>query len=463
MRLNDKKVLLINPPTRSRGLDNVVVSYPLGLAYLAAMVEDIADVYILDAKVEKKQPDDVGSFAEEFEPDIVGISNVMSSSTFAALEIAKIIRTKLPNAKIVFGGHHATFTAEELLRTGYVDIVVRGEGEETFRELVYGRKINKIKGISYITEKGSIVHNPSRPLIDNLDNLPFPARHKLKKEKYHAFGIQGDAIETSRGCPFNCSFCCVPMFHGKKWRARSPESILTEIMYLVNYYNTNNVFFIDDNFTADMKRVNDLCKMILKSRIKVNFFCQARADSIVKYPKVVENMRKAGFWLVFLGLESPFQEHLDLINKKLRETYIRKAVHILKRNDIAIWGGFIIGFPGETEEMIRKTVDFAEDLDIEIAQFTLLTPLVGSPLYEKSTNEGLLLTKDWSKYNLTEPVLLTDIAPDKLRKALSTCYKKFYLRPKYVLNTLFSKHELIRLGFIKSWRYWVKLALIGEV
>jgi radical SAM superfamily enzyme YgiQ (UPF0313 family) len=427
------------------------------------VVENTAEVQILDARAERMEVKNIIDFAAKFRPEIVGISNVVSPSTQVALSIARGIRATLPNAKIILGGHHATFTAEELLKSGYADIIVRGEGEETFKEVVIGKKMTNIKGISFVDKRGTIIHNPPRSPIENLNNLPFPARHKLKREKYHAFGIPGDAIETSRGCPFQCTFCSGPEFHGKKWRARSPESIMGEIMRLVNLHKSENIFFIDDNFTGDMKRVDRLCEMIINSGVRVNLFCQARVDSIVRHPKVVTNMKKAGFWLVFLGIESPSQQFLDRINKNIKIDQVKKAVKILKFNDIVIWGAFIVGFPGQPEEMIKRTVDFAKELDVEIAQFTLLTPLVGSQLYKESEEKGTLLTKDWTKYDLTEPVLSTNIAPQQLKKLFSNCYKKFYLRPTYIFKILLSKQKLLRLGLIKSWRYWIQLALLGNV
>ena len=461
--MKKKKVLLINPPTKSRGLDNIVSSYPLGLAYLAAVGENIAEVRILDAKADRMDIRSIVNLVARFKPDIVGISNVVSPSTQAVLAIARGIRKTLPNAKTVVGGHHATFTAEELLKSGYLDIIVRGEGEETFREIVMGKKMTDMKGISFVDKKGIIVHNAPRPPIDSLDSLPFPARHKLRREKYHAFGIPGDAIESSRGCPFQCIFCCVPEFHGKKWRARSPQSIMNEILHLVNLYKSENIFFYDDNFTADMKRVDRLCEMIVNSGVRVNLFCQARVDSIVSHPRIVTRMKKAGFWLVFLGIESPYQQLLDGINKNMKIDQIGKAVKILKFNDIAIWGAFIVGFPEQTEEMIERTIGFAKELDVEIAQFTLLTPLVGSRLYKESEEKGMLLTRDWTRYDLTETVLSTSIPPQKLKKLLSNCYKKFYLRPTYLFKILFSRQKLLRLSLIKSWRYWLQLGLLGNV
>jgi anaerobic magnesium-protoporphyrin IX monomethyl ester cyclase len=457
-----KRVLLIQPPSFSKGLDSVINAPPLGLEYLAAAIEDLTEVVILDAKTNKLNSKDILKEFNSFNPDIVGISASMAATTLSAIKTAQMIKDANPKIPVVFGGHHATFAATSLLQTDAIDIIVRGEGEVTFRKLIKNEKPQKIRGVSF-KKDGKIIHNPDRPLIQDLDKLPFPSRHLLDQSKYHAFGIPGDAIESSRGCPFKCTFCTIPQFYGKIWRARSPERVVREVEYIVENFKKENIFFVDDNFCLDMRRVAKICDLIIRRKLKTNFFSQARVDSIARNPKIVRKMKSAGFWMVFLGIESPHQQNLNTIEKGIQKKQIEIAIKLLKKNEIGIWGAFILGFPDETKEMMLETIEYAKRLDVDVAQFTFLTPLVGSELFDWCKKRKILLSEKSEYFDLTKPLIRSDLSEREMIKIFKSAYRKYYIRPTYVTKRLISRNKLIRKGIIRCWHQLLKMAILGEV
>lgn len=420
------RVLLVQPP--SPGIYEFIGLKlpPLGLAYLAAACRKHHEVSIVDLQVEEKR-----RFQEELARcDIVGIT--ATTNTFPeALKIAQ--EAKKAGRIVVMGGYHATFQDEEALQSGYVDYVVRGEGEEIFALLLNalesGAPREGIPGISFLQD-GILVRTPSPLPPQDLDALPFPARDLLRLSKYWMTQLEGEPLVnviTSRGCPFACTFCASSHFSGRKWRARSPENILRELEILYFDYGFRAVAFVDDNFTLHPERVERLCEAIERRRLRLKWWCFSRADTIVRHESLVKKMAKAGLRMVYLGLESAEKAILEDYGKQLTTEVARKAVAILRRYGVKSWGSFILGGLRETRATVQKTIDFARKIRPDIVQFSLLTPFPGTVLFEELKKERRILHFSWSLFDGAHPVVHLDaLKPQELRRLLLRAYFEAY-------------------------------------
>ncbi|MHA1269753.1 MAG: B12-binding domain-containing radical SAM protein [Candidatus Helarchaeota archaeon] len=432
-----KRILLINTNIWSDLLTDYFNVPPLGLEYLVEYVRDIADVDILDARNYRMNYKEIEKHIKKYKPDLVGINCNFTCGIDVAFETARIVKEKYDsNCLVVFGGWHSTLTAEECLKNPWVDVVVRGEGEYTFRELIQTDNFENIKGISY-KKNGVIINNQDRPLIENLDELKFPYRKNRKFKKFQMFNIPIDVIETSRGCPYSCEFCCIHIFYHHKWRGRSPINIIKELYELKKLSNIKDILIVDDNFTLDMKRVKKLCELLIKSGLNFHFICQTRVDSIVKNPNIVKLMAKAGFWLMFVGIESITEKGLKDINKKSSVLNVYKAVKILHENNIVIVGNIIIGADlHETEEDVLENINNIRKLQLDFLSYSIITPFPKTKLFEKLNKENLIVNNNWSDYNLKTPVIKTyKLSPQKLyelcrianiKAMIHRSYKKIY-------------------------------------
>ncbi|MBU4178988.1 MAG: B12-binding domain-containing radical SAM protein, partial [Actinobacteria bacterium] len=344
---------------------------PLGLMSIAAVL-DGHEVEILDMKAEKTRrkelPRRLGSV------DIVGIT-VLTPSFDSALEICRIAGEC--GALTVLGGVHPTLMPQ-VVAYPEVDIVVRGEGELTFREIADGRPLGSIPGISYVSGS-TVVHNPDRPHVD-LNTLPPPRRDLVagNKKKYKAFNQTLGALSTARGCPYRCSFCCVPKVW-KGYRELSPIEVVSEIKRMDR---TEIVSIVDDNFCQDMGRVEAICDLIIRERLNDRIFSVfSRVDSIVRYPEIVAKMARANMRVVFIGIEAATQHALDRMNKKTRIEDIYRACEILETNGILIWAGHIIGNLDDTYDDVEELIRMSNELPVDMADFTVITPYPGTDLY----------------------------------------------------------------------------------
>ena len=426
-------VLLVNPAQKIPPMDFAMTFPPVPLIDLAGMIPD-HHVEILDLKVDLLTQSELKKKVSRF--DIVALS-VLTPSTSSALKICKI--AKQNDSLTILGGAQPTLLPD-IVSNPYVDIVVRGEGEVTFREIVDGKDLSKIKGISYSSKK-KVIHNPDRPLVKDIDLLPFPRRDLLKPDKYHVFGVSLDAMDTCRGCPFKCDFCCTPQMWGQKWRGKSPERVISEIDRIDK--GKEIIFFNDDNFCHDMKRVEKICDLILEhGQDGHRYGFEARADSIVKHPEIVRKMKKANFQLVVLGIESAHQNTLNQMKKGETVEQVPKAIRILDENGIMTWGTVIIGNFNETKSDVMATIRHACNLPIDIAQFTVLTPFPGTPLHESVKDTRLLSKAKWSAYDTINPVMHTPhLSRREISNLLVTAYAMFYISPglpkryiKWILN-----------------------------
>ena len=387
------------------------------------------EVEILDAKVKNLSYKQIRKKIEKYKPDIVGISVFVSAAINICYDIAKIAKDYNQNCIVVFGGRHPTFVPEETLRVDEVDIVVRGEGELTFKELIIKGTPENVKGISY-KSNGTIIHNPDRSLI-NYSNIRFPARHLVKNNIYSMFKVRVETVETSRGCPYSCKFCTTPVINNGLWRPRPVENIISELKIISQNRRISDIFFIDDNITADTKRFERLCERIIecKKTNEINDFkfnSQIRLDALLKSPQLVKKMADAGFWMILTGIESIREKTQKNLRKGLAFDKVLKALEILHNNNIIVSGNMIIGGDlNSTEKEIRDDIKFLSKVDIEFLPFSILTPFPGSITLKELEEKNLVITKDWSKYTILTPVIKTcKLSPEKLRNLLIYSYKE---------------------------------------
>lgn len=411
-----EKILLIYPHKVRQG--ELVRPPYLGLEYLAANIEDLVkEIKIIDMQFSNN----IINIIKKFQPDLIGINWLFTSRINDIDEILKI--TSKYGIYTVAGGIVPTICPEEVLSDKRINAVIRGEGEETFRQFVIEGISEKILGLSFRNEKGSIIHNLDRPRIKNLDSLPFPARHlRNKKYKYRElyWRVPIDSLITSRGCPFKCDFCYPTKFFRHKWISRSPENVVNEIKRI----KAKLIFIWDDNFTADMKRVEKICDLLIEEGISKIYAIQARADAFSKHPHVVSKMSKAGISGVLLGLESPSFAQLEKWRKHQTIKDIKEAITILHKHKILVSSSFMVGDLYETEHDITKIYKFGKEINVDFLNIFPLTPYPGTKKYEEFKNKNLLLTTDWEKFFYTH-IVKTPITPERF-ELLRTHYDRKY-------------------------------------
>ncbi len=426
-----KKILLIVANYKTTGYDFYDSAFPpLALEYIAAYVEDILDVSILDTKAANLSLTQTRDKIAEFNPDLVGLSVPVTSAIDTVLSYAKI--AKQHGCTTVIGGWHPTLAVEQTLSSPWIDILVRGEGEFTFRELIERGTPENIKGLSY-KNNGKIIHNPDRPFLRDLNELMFPSRHLVKKYEYKIFNMNCDVIETSRGCPQGCRFCSTHVVYKRRWRARSVENVVKELENISQNKNITDVFFVDDNILVDMKRVGKLCIEIIRRKRegkinkKLKFFFQGRLDSMARYPKITKLMGIAGFWLVLVGVEATDDETLKIIDKGCKLENIKKGIEVLHDSGILVMGNVIIGANLEDRiEDVFITIKRTRELGLDLPSFTLLTPFPSTDFYKEIKEKNLLLTEDYSSYNWLNPVIKTpNLSPEALKHLLFLAF--FYI------------------------------------
>ncbi|MEA3486022.1 MAG: radical SAM protein, partial [Candidatus Aerophobetes bacterium] len=382
-----------------------------------------------------------------------------TSTIYDAYEVAKLTKEVSSKIKVIIGGPHVSFTAKETLKDcPWIDIVVRGEGEITTRELIShlegGLSLKEVKGISF-RENGGIIETGNRSFIKNLDKIPFPAYHLLPMDKYRAGKHRFANIITSRGCPFSCIFCSSSELCGKMWRARSPENVIEELKKLKYEYDVSEVEFLDDTFTLNNRRTEEICNLMMKKNLNLSWSASSRVSTITQ--GLADRMKKAGCHTIYLGIESGSQKILDLIQKGINLFQAEKAVEIVRRANINALGSFIIGIPGETVKSIKKTIRFARTLNLNFVQFSICTPYPGTKLFKIAKKKGFLLTRDWSKYTIVDPVMKTPgISSKELRKWLIKAYLGFYLRPKFFFEQIRRKDLFFFKKALKAGLNYVK-------
>ncbi|MDR2204178.1 MAG: B12-binding domain-containing radical SAM protein [Nitrososphaerota archaeon] len=435
------KVVLVNPPA----LQNVFRHHPYlptGLAYLAAVLEERgSQVTVLDCIAEGIDQVQLKHRLSVLDCDVVGIS-AMTPMVDSALLVARGVKEVCPNSTVVLGGPHASFMDREILAAEpAVDVVVRGEGEVTFAELtkrvVNGVGLNSANGITY-RHQGQIVQNSSRGFIQNLDDLPFPAYGHFSLEKYRLFGKLFFPVITSRGCPFQCSFCTTSRILGKQYRVRSAENIGHELELLKREYDADSFTFYDDTLTLDKRRLYAICDEMKSRKLNVPWDCQTRVDQVSV--ELFDRMKRSNCQQVFFGVESGCQHVLDSVSKRTTVEQNAAAIKLAKKSGLFVAISVIIGYPSETALMRKETLDFVRRVEPDDVYLCIATPYPGTELRVEVERLGFKMSDDWSRYDTTTPVfenpLLSDDEALLIRKEF---YNRFY-SPKYVLRHMFRRN-----------------------
>jgi anaerobic magnesium-protoporphyrin IX monomethyl ester cyclase len=421
------RVLLINPyyPISE------TPSPPLGLAYLGAALEQAGvQVKILDYVVYPYRRRDLYSVLKKFKPRVAGATAV--SMTFNhARQILSDVKAVDPEILTIMGGPHVTFCARETLETfADLDAVVIGEGEQTMVELLGAVKsaanFDTVNGIAY--RAGSkIMTTPKRKRIQDLDALPFPARHLIPLGRYRALGMP-ISLTTSRGCPHKCIFCVGRKMGGAKVRYHSAERVAAELQYLANL-KFHQINIADDLFTANHHHCLALCEEILKRKLKINWTSFARVDTVTE--KLLSKMKAAGCTAISFGIESANPTILNTIKKGITVQQIRNAIRLCRQAGISAYASFILGLPGETPQTMKETAEFAANLQQDglAYGFHILTPFPGTEVRAQSKRLGIrILTDDWSKYDANRAVIETASVSHRMLDAVVIEWENQYDR-----------------------------------
>jgi anaerobic magnesium-protoporphyrin IX monomethyl ester cyclase len=472
------KVALTTPHYHKEGLVGTTRSMeaviniipPLGLAYLAAVLEEAGiDVRITDGSRGMSLAEVVGEL-KEYEPDVVGIS--CTTPTFAdAIDLAEAVRRALPGAITVLGGAHVTAIPQKALLEEVFDVGVIGEGEMTLLELVRevedrGRLdkvgLDKIAGLAFRRD-GEVVLTPPRQRIQDLDSLPHPARHLLPPlsayrptpASYRELPLA--VMMTSRGCPFKCTFCDRGVF-GNYTRGHSPERVLDEIEELIYRYGAREIRFFDDTFTFSRKRVARVCEMIIERNLRFPWTCLTRVTAVDK--DLLRLMKEAGCWQVLYGLESGDPRMLKILRKDATVEQNEQAVRWALEVGLGVRGDFIIGTPGETMESLENTLAFTKRIGLDYAHFNKFVPYPGTDLFQLLVAEGYQFDSKNLPPIVDHAAVLYEpdgLSREQIKVFLDRAHREFYLRPSHIVR------RLLRTGSWHEFTGQVKgaMAIIG--
>lgn len=375
----------------------------LGLGYIASYARSKhpdAEISLLDTRIS------TNAVCRKFlsRPfDIIGIT-VLSPVYKEVQEIFEYIR-KNNRAKICLGGPYVTTIMEEIVEQTPADFAVYGEGEITFSELLDHlkglRPLEEIRGLMYINEKGQIIRNPPRDQIRDLDSLPFPAYDLFKMDRYPVH-----RIVTSRGCPYQCSFCNSSSIWENRWRKRSAEKVVEEIAYLLQSYKRKTFVFSDNSFNIDQNRVHKFCDLILSHKIRFLWSTPVRVEMIDQ--PLADKMKQAGCFNVGIGIESANNGLLQNMGKQTTIEAVTKGIEIFKKAGIEVLGQFVIGSPGETLATVKESIDYAKQSPLDFVMFYSVLPFKGTPQWNYVSQVGTFYSRTLHEYHIIRPRVVFD-------------------------------------------------------
>lgn len=455
-------VLLINPPRTHEITGNnprIIEKHrgcnpPLGLLYIAAYLEKHSrhDVHVIDAQVENLNYQELERRIRSVAPEVVGIT-AMTMTLLDVLKTASVVKGIDRTSKIVIGGPHVHLYPLETIGFANVDFLVLGEGEKTFCRLLENigdiRALKELSGIVFKAEE-QIIQTGHGQSIEDLDELPFPARHLVPYQRYTSLLSNNKTVTTiftSRGCPYRCSFCDRPHL-GKRFRARSPKNVVDELSDCVRKGVTQFLFY-DDTFTLNKKRAVEICEEINRRQLRISWDIRTRVDKVDS--ELIAALRKAGCVGIHFGVESGSQMILNTLKKGITLQQVRDAFRLTRTAGIRTLAYFMVGNPGENVGEVHETLNLMKSLNPDFVHVTIFTPFPGTVIYREGIATNVI-AKDYWKNFATDPT--PDFVPPhwpenftrrELEQWVTAIYRKFYLRPAYFvqrLSQLRSVHEL---------------------
>lgn len=447
------KILLTNPPLLNLITGNVPeileqesdVSPPLGLMYLAAYLQKYSNyqVKILDCALENLNYAQLKNKISQEKPDVVGIT-ALTFTFIDVIKTVKIVKSINPNIKVVLGGPHVHIYPKETMNIQEVDFCVLGEGEKVFKDLLDNinnfQALLNIQGIVF-RHKNKIVNTGSQPFIQNLDDLPFPARELTDYKKYTSIIAKRFPITTmftSRGCPYKCLFCDRPHL-GKIFRALSANRVVAEMEEIKNM-GIEEIFIYDDTFGIDRQRVLDICKKIKERNLNILWDIRTRVNTVDQ--EVLEALKTAGCQRIHYGVEAGTQKILDTLRKGITLDMVYKAFKATHEIGIETVAYFMLGSPNETREDINQTIKLAKQLKPDYAHFSITTPFPATDLYYLGLKQGILTHDYWKEFaknprqDFMPPAWEENLSQPELISLLKNAYRSFYFRPSYVWQRL---------------------------
>jgi len=453
-----KNILLTRPPTGSNALQggsdrDPHPQPPLGLAYLAGVLEKLDDVNvfdIIDGNFSDDYIESVKNTVKKLNPDLVGFSafTPFANSALRAIKEVKKINSEI---LVILGGPHAVLAEVTMRKCPELDVIVYDEGEGQIEEIVSGKSLNEIAGL-FIRKEGKIVPTAPRSYISDMDSLPIPAYHKIPHfpDGYHphppkSTGKKWSSIMWSRGCPFFCNYCNRENSFGLKFRNQSPEYVVNHIKYLHSQYGIEELTFYDDVMSLNRDATMKLMDALIPSNLgfKLVWDAETRVDLVDQ--ELLYSMKKAGCRMISYGIEHGAFIH-EIKGGRATLEQAEKAVKWTHKAKIDTVGYFMIGLPKETPETVRKTIDFAKKLDCTFAQFAITMPFPGNKLYDEAIKSGLIHLDDtWEKFvyagvgsgGIQAPILTTNAMSAKdLEYWAKKAYEEFYFRPSYILKKI---------------------------
>ncbi|MBS5842948.1 MAG: radical SAM protein [Clostridiales bacterium] len=459
------KILLLNPVDsnnlshirvgrcQTQGQPGIACWPPIDLALISAAIKKeckSTEVFLYDAQIDKDYQKMI-RFITSVSPQIV-ILNCTTPTFFSDIKLAKYIKSKNKEVFVIFYGLHATVQYSEILETGFIDCCVIGEPEETVCSIIQHynevnnecERFRKIANVAYLSYDRKVILNEQCEKHSNIFLSLTPDRSILSNMEYRLqynnkpFTI----IHTSRGCPYNCIFCTSSIY-SHKYISRSVDSVISEITQCITDYNITNFMFLSDTFTADKQWIIRFCEEIIQKNICIEWVSNSRVDTIDS--NLATLMRKAGCWLVSLGIESANEVILKNAKKNINLSQIKDAISIFKSVNIKTIGYFVFGLPGETKESIKETIEFSKKAGLDYAYYFHATPFPGTELYEMAQERGWLITQDWKRYAHGKEVIMSynNISQKELKNAVRYAYRSFYFRPRTIL---------MQMKTIQSWK-----------
>ena len=454
-----QRVLFIEPPKHYWPIMGEYISPPSSLLILAAYVErelPNVTVDVLDCQAERLSWKGLEQRIQALEPTLICSSGFTTNAYVCArtCELAKKVRDDIVT---VVGGVHFSFTPEESLRSyPEIDFIVRGEGEQTLVELI--RTVDKkgsmhnVQGVSW-RHNGTVVHNPPRPLIENLDSLPYPAYHLVEQhlKKYHFTMMTSKntiymIVEGARGCEHRCSFCTQWNHWGNRWRSKSAKRIADEIEFMHETYGGVFIWFTDDHMNL-RQRGKPLYEELRHRKCKedIKIFFQARTDDIAHHPEVIRDLHEVGTYWILCGVESDSPEQLKEYNKNISTTDAYTAMKLLRKEDIFAQAMFVIGGRKDTHDSIERLRQYSQDINADLSIYTTLTPFPGTSFYDNAKKNGWIEDTNYANYDMTHAIMPTETLTRKeVQEELYRCYNSYYGSITKGIAGVFAKNKLKR-------------------